>query len=217
MFPRHQNFRPAFPRRSRGALGRAAGVLLCLCAAGAWVGCSVERNYKVLTFFFDGVPDPNAPKPAADSPAGLQLDIRQSPSYSIHRPYADDQCSECHADRQVRIGGRDSTVCLKCHKETLPVHAVTHGPVDANACLWCHVPHESAYAVLFKAPARDVCSQCHTPEMLVSARVPEHADAGRSCLECHFGHGGEQRYFLKPSAPRPGSPAPRSQEKPGGV
>jgi hypothetical protein len=27
---------------------------------------------------------------------------------------------------------------------------------------------------------------------------PEHVDLDRDCLDCHQGHGGQQRYFLKP-------------------
>ena len=35
------------------------GVLLLLAASMMWpAGCSPEKRYRVLSFFFDGVPDP---------------------------------------------------------------------------------------------------------------------------------------------------------------
>jgi hypothetical protein len=37
-------------------------VALVVFAVIALAGCSPQRKYKVLSFFFDGVPDPNAPK-----------------------------------------------------------------------------------------------------------------------------------------------------------
>ncbi|VAX41589.1 hypothetical protein MNBD_PLANCTO03-1089, partial [hydrothermal vent metagenome] len=95
------------------------------------------------------------------------------------------------------------------------------------ACLWCHAPHESPYAALFKGPVRQVCSACHAPGMLGTDETPEHLpDAEESCLDCHFGHGGTSRFFLRehgdreygegmappsePAAPEPPVPAPES-------
>ena len=51
--------------------------------------------------------------------------------------------------------------------------------------------------LLLKAPAREVCSQCHAPSTLSSERVPAHMQSDRSCLECHQGHGGKERFFLR--------------------
>lgn len=194
----------------RGGLTGAAWLAAGICLAAVWQGCSAKRDYKVLSFFFDGVPDPNAI--VSNSAPGGAADIRQSPTFSIHKPYADEKCSECHSGRQVRIGSNDATVCLKCHQEKLAEHPVMHGPVVAGACLWCHNPHQSAYAALFKAAPREVCTQCHTNPAPAPERVPQHADPAASCLDCHFGHGGDQRYFLRPGI---GSPPPPDTEEPG--
>jgi predicted CXXCH cytochrome family protein len=186
-------------RRGR-AFRRAAPWLACLCAAALGLsgllslGCSIEKNYKVLSFFFDGVPDPNAPmKPTR--PGGT-VDIEQSPTYSAHKPWKEERCEECHT-RTLKMGSRDSEVCLKCHAAKMTEHERMHGPVAVGACLWCHNPHNSAYPHLLKGPAREVCAQCHSASMLSAEKAPAHAQENRSCLECHHGHGGDQRFFLR--------------------
>jgi predicted CXXCH cytochrome family protein len=125
-------------------------------------------------------------------------DIKQSPTYSAHKPWLEEHCEECHT-RTLKLGNRDSDLCLKCHANKTAEHENMHGPVAVGACLWCHDPHNSAYASLLKAPAREVCSQCHATATLNAERVPAHAQADRSCLECHDGHGGKERFFLRAS------------------
>ncbi|MBK7404381.1 MAG: hypothetical protein IPJ41_07020 [Phycisphaerales bacterium] len=175
-----------------GALTLAIGAA---CAALIpWAGCSVEKHYDVLSFFFDGVPDPNAP---ALSKADQLKQMRDSPTYTIHKPFAEDKCEDCHG-RRFNLTRQDSSICLKCHEGVPEEQPRVHGPVAAAACLWCHTPHESAYAALLKGPAREVCTACHEPSMLGTEKVPEHAPSDQtSCVECHAGHGGTARYFLK--------------------
>src|SRR5690242_5504986 len=48
-----------FGRRRRGTGGLAA-LALMIALAGGWLGCSSQSRYRVLSVFFDGVPDPNA-------------------------------------------------------------------------------------------------------------------------------------------------------------
>lgn len=182
---------------SGGGLRAAASLLACL-GLTAWVGCSIDKNYKVLSFFFDGVPDPAKVK-EVEAAAAMQgySDPRKSPSYSVHKPYAEEKCADCHEGR-LRISKYDSTICLKCHDQKVSDHPVTHGPVVAQACLWCHSPHESAYPSLMKARPRDVCTQCHTAAMLENPRVPAHTDDTKDCLACHFGHGSSDRYLMRP-------------------
>jgi len=157
-------------------------------------GCSVEKHYDTLSFFFDGVPDPRAV--TRGPPGTIKGDIRQSPTYSVHKPWAEERCEECHT-RTLRMGSRDSGLCLKCHADSTTEHEHMHGPVAVAACLWCHDPHNSAYAALLKAPAQGVCAQCHAASSLNTQRVPEHGQSDRSCLDCHQGHGGRERFFLR--------------------
>ncbi len=189
------------PRRHPG--GNKAGIwLAAVCVAGAaavfgpWSGCTVTReNYKTLSFFFDGVPDPDAPVP------GSGPGIAGTPAVVIlHAPYAAENCDACHKTR-YRPTRNDSTICFECHAGIRSAYPRMHGPVAAGACLWCHSPHESAYPALFRDADRRVCAQCHTPDLLSSTRVPAHADPARACLECHSGHGGHEPFMLKPAGP----------------
>ena len=196
-------------RSSRRRAARIAGALVVAGALGVcgWAGCSIEKDYDTLSFFFDGVPEPRAKGPGG-GPATL-ADLRDSPTYSAHKPFKEDRCDDCHGGR-FRLSRKDSSVCMKCHDKIPSSQERMHGPVAAEACLWCHTPHESAYAHLLKNEPRTVCSECHDTAQLDAERVPAHADASRSCVECHFGHGGTQRFFLRPSAAAPERPAAAS-------
>jgi predicted CXXCH cytochrome family protein len=177
-----------------------------------WGGCSVERNYRVLSFFFDGVPDPSLNGKKPGSTPGQSADPKASPTYSVHKPYAEDRCAECHS-QQFQLTRKDSGVCLKCHQAETSKHERMHGPVAAGACLWCHNPHESAYPHLFQGEARAVCTQCHDKTVLKTSKVPEHGQETVSCLACHFGHGGTNEFMLR-TPPPAAEVEPATQERP---
>jgi predicted CXXCH cytochrome family protein len=162
----------------------------------AWTGCTVtEANYHTLSFFFDGVPDPTLARDLDGRPF-TPGDPRRSPSFSIHKPYEEDNCDACHQGR-MKMSRRDSDVCLKCHEQVRSAHEYMHGPVAAGECLWCHSPHESAHAALLRDVDRNVCTTCHTAGLLTGQWVPAHTDPSRACLECHFGHGGTAPSMLR--------------------
>ncbi len=202
-------------RRRHPTLDAAALVLAIAACAISWSGCAVEKNYKLLSFFFDGVPDPSKSRATPSGPLGGIADPKSSPTYSAHKPYVQEQCSDCHAGR-LQMSRKDSSICLKCHANQTSQYERMHGPVAAAACLWCHSPHESAFAKLLKGEARLVCGQCHEPERLTITRAPEHADAARSCLECHSGHGGTRPFMLltQPAESTTPAPEPPTQDRP---
>lgn len=187
-------------RRPHGRAAAGVASASVVVVGLAWAGCTVTAdNYRMLSLFFDGVPDPNAPSSVVQ---GNQLAeaIRQSPTYSVHKPFADDACAECHASR-FTLSRNDSPLCLKCHSNELSAHPRMHGPVAAGVCLWCHLPHESPQAHLLRDRDRPLCLQCHQAGLLSSARVAAHADPDRGCLECHFGHGGDLPSLLRSDNP----------------
>ena len=182
----------------------AAGV--CAAVVG-WAGCSAERDYKTLSFFFDGVPDPHAKaatRVSTDEIAEMSPEARKRlPVRSIHKPYADEQCTACHAQTaQVFAVAQDSNMCMTCHKPVLDEYPVMHGPIVGKACLWCHEPHESASPNLLKTTGAALCAQCHERELL-SRKTPGHLSESGSCLDCHTGHGGHKAPFLRASAATP--------------
>ena len=186
--------RPGRRRRARRRRTRLIILALVLVPTALAAGCSIEEHYELLTFFFDGVPDPNAPVASPGAPGGVRV---PGAVYYTHQPYEEEACAECHqASRRLMLTRVEPTVCLKCHPDVPAQYPNMHGPVVANACLWCHAPHESTIQPLLDAPAPELCLQCHGLEMMTLPQPPEHEDLERDCLECHRAHGGEDPYFL---------------------
>ncbi len=201
--------RPTAPHPAGARL--AAGLLIAtIIALAAWPGCTVTRkNYTALSFFLDGVPNPDAPVGSVDPATGA---IVAAATASIHPPYAQELCAECHKSR-LRMSRNDSGICGGCHTGQSTQHERMHGPVAAGACLWCHNPHESSQRFLLRENDRALCSKCHVPSLLNAVRVPEHADTARACLECHVGHGGPKAFLLRKDA-LPGGRGPAEPEAP---
>lgn len=205
--------------QSRSRRGSASGVAmarlaaLCVLVACAWCGCAVTtKSYPVLSFFFDGVPDPNLKTATSADPTIASVVV-------VHAPYREEKCEACHKS-QYRPSRNDASACLACHEAIKDKHAWTHGAVAGGACLWCHSPHESARTWLLRGPDRKLCAQCHSASMTVASTVPEHADPAVGCLSCHFGHGGDDPRMLKPGTALPPSSSdvspPTTDPKPSG-
>jgi len=206
------------------------GVGAALLVAAIWVcsGCGTPANrYRTLSFFFDGVPDPNAPPGSARARGEAADEFAPTPGAPvvkayIHKPYAQamedsTKCSVCHVGAS---GGYEnfqavgSDICLKCHKDKLTQYPVMHGPVVAVECTLCHAAHESTIPGMLNYAPPKICIQCHERDLL-SANPPEHLLPDSQCLSCHYGHGGPQHKLLRPKvttaapATRPAAPAGR--------
>lgn len=182
--------------------GSVLPMALAAVLLAAFLGCSPARRYEVLSYFFDGVPDPNAPVLADGQPAeggttaGVQL------VGSVHKPYADDDCASCHDSAMGRFEQfqkLESDVCMRCHESALNQYPVMHGPVAVMECNFCHQPHESREPHLLQKQARELCMQCHVAELL-SPSPPQHLMPEASCITCHSGHGGQDRRMLTADA-----------------
>ena len=203
------------PRRGVGLC-----MLLFCFVTGIWLGCSTPHDrYKTLSFFFDGVPNPEAQKhfATADPDANVPVVYASSVILSRHKPYVDatgnrDKCGVCHRSASGDIMEFEEAfkACQNCHKKIGTEHARMHGPVAVAAipgsqptCKWCHTGHESREPALLKESAVKVCTQCHDTQLL-SPKPPQHLD-GTSCVQCHYGHGGELQnsHFLKPQLSQP--------------
>lgn len=181
-----------------------AGLLMAVLLT-LWAGCSPARSYKTLSFFFDGVPDPNAPMKLSGSQEepGAAAGGRPPPVV-FHKPYKDGQCVSCHqgADRVgTEFASVAPDVCMQCHKDVPREYPVMHAPVAARACLWCHEPHDSPNRNLLRQVSADLCLQCHERALLLTD-VKQHADAKASCLDCHLGHGSSKPGMLRPDISR---------------
>ncbi len=216
--------RSTSPRGEAGHRPPLAALIVLLAGAAAWTGCSIEKNYELLSFFFDGVPAPASISDEAAAgrrrPGGAAAAVR----VSAHTAYLERRCAACHGD-SAKFGlfasgftQLDASVCMQCHEQVLAAYPRIHGPVAAEACLWCHQPHESPHAFLLAAASPDVCLQCHRLQMIEAPPQPHHEDLQRDCLECHLGHGGSAGYFLRSpeaSVPHDEPPEPdRGQDAP---
>lgn len=171
-------------------------VLLCLGGIGLWAGCSEQKHYRLLSFFFDGVP---APQGAVSQ---IGPDGKVVPGGNVvlfqHKPYQEGTCQQCHGEPGAlyEISALSGATCLKCHEKVPQEHVLMHGPVAASACLWCHDPHQSTERHLMRGPSASICQQCHERELL-GENPPEHQSSTADCLSCHYGHGGSGRNFLR--------------------
>lgn len=173
------------------------------------IGCAnPEKRYEWLSFFFDGVPDPNAPPPSeeagvvaaagsSNAVAGAQGAVFTG---SLHPPFQERQCNKCHKSQfsQVLTMPRED-LCFSCHDHFLDNAAYVHAPALSGGCLMCHHPHRSEEPHLLLMAGADLCLQCHEARDL--SPVPEHADAVEAgCTSCHNPHKGSKRFFLRASS-----------------
>jgi predicted CXXCH cytochrome family protein len=184
--------------------GRKRRTLLLLAVALIWGGCSVEKHYDVLNFFFDGVPEPVSEETGAAGTVGGGRGTAGGGPVSSHSAYIARRCETCHGDRAsfsfVTSGFSDvdDAVCMQCHQEVVDAELRLHGPVAVQACLFCHQPHVSPHPNLLVDASPGLCLRCHLPEVQGAPSSQAHEDLTRDCLECHFGHGGSDRYYLRP-------------------
>ena len=199
-----------FPRKLLVAIGMLGPVVLVACAA--------TTRYEVLSFFFDGVPDPSeqyrrAIGPGRDDLRALSLEerarlqrqrLKQKPIY-FHEPFEKKQCERCHSFAGTRKGGwmmglpkllaPKEQLCKRCHEP--PEKRFVHGPVALGLCAMCHEPHRSDHPHLLEtATARELCVRCHEGQTFVTEE--EHARFGdKDCAECHDPHGSAREWLLR--------------------
>ncbi len=188
-------------RRRRAWLGAF------LVATAIAASCSRPARYRVLSFFFDGVPDPCAPaesdvqaEGATTGTDGETTVVPAKPAFYNHPPYWENRCGTCH---DINGGGifrsPEEGLCQACHSDLPGDARYVHGPVAVSSCLVCHHYHRSPYPkVLLEDPA-DICAGCHKPADLTDGAY--HASVeDRVCIDCHDPHAGENRFFVKDGA-----------------
>jgi len=167
-------------------------------------GCSTIHNYQLLSFFFDGVPNPNA-KDSINSqqltnPSDTALVLNQvnaPPKNSFHQPYKERECTACHdKDKLGKLTQSPPELCYQCHDDFSKKYKVLHSPVESGDCTSCHSPHMSVNDKLLKRTGQALCFECHDSKEILANDT--HKDIQTtSCTECHLPHGGAEKTFLR--------------------
>jgi predicted CXXCH cytochrome family protein len=169
-------------------------------------GCSPVPRHQVLTFFFDGVPEPagkttdtpidSLGKPDPASKIGMLTSVAK-PKVNYHEPYKEKQCASCHDQTAMgKFLKPQPMLCYQCHDDFSGKYKVVHGPVGGGYCTACHEPHTSVNTKLLKRLSQQMCLYCHNSSLVLKNEV--HADIGdANCTDCHNPHGGDDRTMLK--------------------
>jgi len=169
--------------------------------------CSASSTYKLRSFIFDGVPDPNenlvteldSLNTVTDS-----LDIANvvpvKPEMYVHPPYENRGCSNCHDKRDMakpKLPVPD--LCFECHEAPSSEHSFLHGPVDSGNCTTCHNPHRSKIEKLLRHEGNDLCLNCHEEALVLKNPIHSKIE-DNNCTQCHNPHGGNDRFVLQKDA-----------------
>ncbi len=170
------------------------------------VSCSVQDNFNVLSFFFDGVADPNEAQELAADSTGMASDsiaiAKQSQKIAlfVHLPYQEKKCEMCHDQgRMGKLTEKEPELCYQCHSDFGTNFKMEHGPVAGGYCTGCHNPHRSSNDHLQIRTGDEQCLHCHESGRLYKdAYHVESLD--NQCISCHGPHGTNNHSILKPSA-----------------
>lgn len=169
-------------------------------------GCRTpEQRYKVLSFFFDGVPPPGGVvvvKPGEEERGVTVGDQPPKPvTQSIHLPYQQRECFKCHGSTGTfRVSVADIASCDSCHTDyggnTTSVEKWVHGAMSLG-CQTCHEPHKSEQEALLKRPQMETCMDCHQIEPVLDRPYHATAKSGEDrCGKCHDPHMAGNRLLL---------------------
>jgi predicted CXXCH cytochrome family protein len=164
--------------------------------------CVSPNNYKYLSFFFDGVPDPsvkdNLENNIRDSANKIVIvdKMNTKPQVYKHIPYAENECNSCHDKNKMGTYiNPQPALCYQCHIDFNEKYDFLHGPVFGGYCSTCHDPHKSKFASLLVKDRQDLCFNCHDQKSVNQNDFHNMSDE-QNCITCHNPHGGANRKFM---------------------
>ncbi len=172
------------------------------------IACSVEKHYHTLSFFFDGVPNPNRDSLSAypDSAGTFVTDsvslIAQmvKPEFIVHQPYRERACSMCHKKASMgKLSLSQPELCYTCHINFGELYSNEHGPSVGGYCTECHNPHKSKNEKLLERTGQNLCLDCHGSVRFYESVFHDSASE-LACDACHNPHGGNEHSLLKKGA-----------------
>jgi predicted CXXCH cytochrome family protein len=164
--------------------------------------CAPESRYKVLSFFFDGVPEPKPAHVVLDSTnhspkimTKREMIGLHETTLTFHPPFQNKECENCHERRSGnRLVDPLPDLCYNCHDNFSDEYDYVHGPVRGGFCTECHNPHSSMREKLLVRDQKDLCVYCHQSGQILNQEIHEDV-TGADCLDCHNPHGGNNRYL----------------------
>jgi predicted CXXCH cytochrome family protein len=161
---------------------------------------TTQAQYRTLSFFFDGVPNPElkkAEQAAREAKDDTGLKGKKS-KFTEHGPFAAKECSGCHQRGTNALVAPLEDLCFRCHQLDLK-KGWTHGPVASGGCRVCHNPHSSGFPFLLMAKPSEFCYYCHNPNDVSRSEV--HKGTTLQCTICHDAHSADNRFLLKKQVP----------------
>ncbi|RJR14508.1 MAG: hypothetical protein C4581_14055 [Nitrospiraceae bacterium] len=171
-------------------------ILICIFLS-VFTGCDKYTSYKVLTFFFTGVPHPDRVDSLPEERAGLsgeEILRKRKEDITIvsytHGPYGAQQCFQCHSTSQTatfrssaenkgksviktdqNVSGRlvmpVKELCIDCHSVKSVNSAFSRG-------LWIHGP-----------VSEGICITCHSPHASTYPYMLKKGTSREICTLCH--------------------------------
>ena len=148
----------------------------------------------MLSFFFDGVPDPDKVAALAAQTAQEEEGKKAKPKFTGHGPYEAKMCDSCHEKGTNTLVVPVEELCFRCHKLDIRKKYL-HGPVAVGGCRICHEPHGSGRPYLLVSEPSKFCFYCHDEQMV--SRNEAHKGADTSCTTCHDAHSSDAQFLLK--------------------
>ncbi len=176
-------------------------ILYILIAGSIISSCVTSKNYKYLSFVFDGVPEPEAKSMKNDSLIDSTALIATMDTVIIkslvnkHVPFAKNECYKCHSEENV--GGYSKPqpqMCYQCHEDFNDKYNVIHGPAAGGYCTSCHNPHKTKQKFLLAKSEDQLCFTCHDSKIIYQNKF--HEEGETNCTKCHNPHGGPSRYLI---------------------
>lgn len=159
-------------------------------------GCSPTTRYKVLSFFFDGVPDPDKVEETVsmDWKKRAREGKGERQRVGEHGPFAAKMCEGCHKRGSNELILPIEQLCLNCHNLQIEKKWV-HGPIVAGGCRICHEPHGSGQPYLLVSESEKFCFHCHSERAVL--KNPVHESLEIRCTDCHDAHASDNEFLLR--------------------
>jgi predicted CXXCH cytochrome family protein len=165
--------------------------------------CGTHQRYKVLTFFFEGVPEPGSELVVAEAVSEASTTSKPKrkgftpvvTKMFMHEPFELKECKNCHKTKHSQaLLKEEPQLCYDCHGKMLKRMTFVHKPAEEGNCKACHVAHQSPHWFLLPKPELNLCNDCHDP---VNTQEFVHTPVAEGqCSKCHNPHGGKNAMYL---------------------